>query len=488
MSVYERNPFSYRASEKKINDSIFLSLFEPKALDLLLKYRNHLWNSPVKMLSLPGSGKTTFLRLFTPESLMTLFENRHNEVHNELYVKVNSFQIFDNKPSKLGIYTSMVDYYLFDTNQILAENMKISAFYSLLMARLVISFLKGLTVFAGILYPNDLSEIKILKIPELNPESEIPTNCTGKELFSWASQLEKQTLDLNIYGYNEKNGNINLPNFHEIFHLFNPKCFLYNGNQLYESVLIMLDEVDTLSKNQINNLSNFLLKNRASNWWLSSRIESLQKDEIFKSTRNRNSRMERDFVEINLDEYWYNNKSSFIKLVKSIANRRINESSHILVSRFSESLQENLPIEKWKEIISNLKKRILPKVENIDSLMNFYKEQISLIDKKYKQNNLDTLIEKIILLRSIQILYDRKIRGSIQTTLIDSQVEEKPMRKISSAIRKAAAFKISIEEKIPYYFGLEKVSQVASNNIEQFLNISEKLFDTFLTNTYLNFL
>ncbi|MBN1330468.1 MAG: hypothetical protein JXA54_13420 [Candidatus Heimdallarchaeota archaeon] len=489
MSIYDNNPFSYKASNKNISDNQFLSLFEPQALDLLINFKNSLWQNPIEINSVPGSGKTTFLRLFTPESLVTLYQNRNDEIYNELFKKLSEFNIFNTKgPKKLGIYTSMANYYLIDSNHSLNEAMRNTIFFSLLMSRLVISFLKGLCILSKINYPSELSDIKILNIANLNPESGIPINCTGEDLFLWASKMEKQALDLNIYGFSKEKDELRFPHFLEILNLFVSPYYLYNKRLIFETVLIMLDEVDTLTNNQITILSRFLIKNRVSNWWLSKRIEALDKAEIFKHYSGTISKKERDFETINLDDYWYNNKKLFNKIVKSIANRRIKEYPQKPLSRFSLCLQNNLSTDTWMGIYDNLKKRIIPKIENIDSLNNIYKKKIPQIEKELKKSQKSTkniYFEKSKLLRTIEILYDRKIRGSFQTTLIDNKINDEEIRGIPSNIGNAAVMKICFEEQLPYYFGIDRVVQIASNNIEQFLYICEKLFDEYLTKNLL---
>ena len=70
-----RNPFRLRASENIDTDLAFLKLFGPGMLDMLGKYQD-LWNRPLIIRSAAGGGKTTLLRLLTPQVLLSLHENQ----------------------------------------------------------------------------------------------------------------------------------------------------------------------------------------------------------------------------------------------------------------------------------------------------------------------------------------------------------------------------------------------------------------------------
>jgi hypothetical protein len=69
-----RNPFRLRAAENIDTDLSFLRLFGPGMLDMLGDA--DLWSRPLIIRSAAGGGKTTLLRLLTPQVLLSLHENR----------------------------------------------------------------------------------------------------------------------------------------------------------------------------------------------------------------------------------------------------------------------------------------------------------------------------------------------------------------------------------------------------------------------------
>jgi hypothetical protein len=63
-----RNPFRLRRAESIDTDAAFLALFEPGILEVLPE--GH-WSQSVHIVrSAAGGGKTSLLRLFTPNSLL----------------------------------------------------------------------------------------------------------------------------------------------------------------------------------------------------------------------------------------------------------------------------------------------------------------------------------------------------------------------------------------------------------------------------------
>ncbi len=78
-----RNPFRLRTSENIESDATFLRLFEPGLLDVLPS--EGLWDQVQVIRSAPGGGKTSLLRLFTPQSLLALHANHASDEFKELH-------------------------------------------------------------------------------------------------------------------------------------------------------------------------------------------------------------------------------------------------------------------------------------------------------------------------------------------------------------------------------------------------------------------
>ena len=93
-----RNPFRLRRSENIDTDTAFLTLFEPGVLDVLSELP-----ATVQLIrSAAGGGKTSLLRLFTPDVLRRLHARRINE--QELFTRVQTLGAIDDiGPRLLGV-------------------------------------------------------------------------------------------------------------------------------------------------------------------------------------------------------------------------------------------------------------------------------------------------------------------------------------------------------------------------------------------------
>ncbi|MBN3951970.1 MAG: hypothetical protein HWQ38_38100 [Nostoc sp. NMS7] len=67
-----RNPFRMRASEQSESDDNFVRLFSSRVLDILGDSTEGLFDRLRIFISAPGGGKTSLLRLFTPNALLTI--------------------------------------------------------------------------------------------------------------------------------------------------------------------------------------------------------------------------------------------------------------------------------------------------------------------------------------------------------------------------------------------------------------------------------
>ena len=82
--------------------------------------------------------------------------------------------------------------------------------------------------------------------------------------------------------------------------------------------------------------------------------------------------------------------------------------------------------------------------------------------------------------RELEIVIARD-RDRKQLELLDLRLAEDELREHSdAAIREAAALFLRKEFRIPYYFGPQRLARLASQNIEQFLNLSGNMFEEML--------
>ena len=92
-----RNPFRIRSAEAIEFEPTFLKLFGPGVLEVIPPDRA--WNRVQIFSSAPGGGKTSLFRVFTPSSLLSLYDYRSNDEYKELFGYLKSLDaISDDGP------------------------------------------------------------------------------------------------------------------------------------------------------------------------------------------------------------------------------------------------------------------------------------------------------------------------------------------------------------------------------------------------------
>ena len=123
-----RNPFLLRASEQIASDATFLKLFGPGALEVLPQ--QGLFDGLHILQSAPGGGKTSLLRLFTPNCLVTLHAYRAQEDYKELYQRLKALDALDESgPKVLGVMLSCAQKYAALEDMLLDELRKERLFF-----------------------------------------------------------------------------------------------------------------------------------------------------------------------------------------------------------------------------------------------------------------------------------------------------------------------------------------------------------------------
>ena len=472
MSQKLRNPFRMRASEKIESDASFLRLYSPLAIEGLTvkNEKGALWGNVIFIHSSPGAGKTSLLRIFEPQSLLTLFSRRSQE-YSELYNVIKKLEIYNNDGvDLLGVLlTCSRNYEILDDLNV-TEVQKKRIFFSLLNARLILAALRGMINLKGFQFPDGLDKIRFEYKNDQSYFKTISVPCTGLELYNWALNLEK-----NIYSALDSFlpiENAGVEGHDELFsfEVLKPEYFSFDGKQVCSKFLFMLDDAHKLSSNQRESLIKFILEKRGqSSIWISERKEVLNPQDNLGSTEKR------DYEELNIEEFWQDKPGKFEKILINISNKRA-----IMSIENVNSFQENLE-SAWNEDAIN---------DNLISAISTYQERISILSKYYSKFDewitfstqfKGSPFQKAILLKSCEILIHRNI-GKPQLDFGFALSKEELLAKKDSAIEDTAKFFISRENNLPYYFGFSNLVKLSNNNIEQFLSFSSDLFEEMLSN------
>ncbi len=467
MSIKIRNPFLLRASERIESDAGFLRLYSPLVLDFFIDIHvaGKLWDTLFFIRSSPGAGKSSLLRLFEPNSLLTLQNRKSGDEFKEVFKKLKKIEVVsDDDIHVLGVNLTFTrNYELLEDFSGIDMGNKERLFYSLLNSRIITATLRSVLALKRLQFPEDLYKIEFSYPDSKLFFKKIAVPCNGQVLYDWASDIERS-----IYGLLDSFLPMmqnSIEGHNELFSIeaLRPEYIKVDGKPVFKRILFMLDDVHKLSARQREVLISHLLEKRNNvSLWLSERLEALN---------NLRTNSGRDYEELNLENYWKDRETKFEKLLSSIAVKRAAESRED-VEFALESLQSELDLANiYKEAKGVLFKNILTLTEGTRKF-DLWKEHLF---------NFDGTTQEICqLAKQIEILIYRnvaKIELALDFSLSVQEMEEKTDEKIITAAR----LFLSKQFNLPYYFGMSMLAKISTNNIEQFLSFSSPLYERMLS-------
>lgn len=470
--ITDINPFFLRASEYVDLDDQFLTLFSPDVLGMF-KQDGNIWGNVKILRSAPGGGKTTLLRMFTPKILRKLKETSKHDDHNrEIYNELKQLGVFtsDGNICVIGSIVQFNNEYVAIQYQDISDTQKLRVFQALVNVRIVLSILHSIYLIWGFGSVDDYKRISFnFSGVKLLPSS-LRSISDGLKLYSWACDYEEMICREIDDVLAAKDIGIDLAGDLYSLDIFNPSNFLIDGEIVTERVLVMLDDVHNLSSFQRGHLVKTIITKRPQvNVWISERLKALTMDELFSDEGNTEGR---DMSTIHLEKYWSTRYTAFEKFVKSVANRRITQAlgnAREFASFLLEDYQET-DMSKIRAATLVVKERVISTYGRSEK----YKVWIEAATRRHS-TDYDELIEW----RSLEILCYRDNNRSQKTLNFgDFFLSEEELREQQgSDVSTAAQLFVHREFQIPFYFGITRISRLASFNIEQFLSISGELFE-----------
>ena len=430
-----------------------------------------LWRNVVFIHSTPGAGKTSLLRVFEPSSLRTLWNGRSAPDYKELYAQLKKLEVLSNdKIELLGVTLQCTRNYETLEELNVSEGQKLRFFFSLLNARIILSTLRATLQLYNKPFPEGLKDIQFNYNDDANHFINLNVPCDGQNLYDWASNIERQiyiAIDSFLPVENIK------PEGHDelfAFSVLKPEYLTVNGNEVCNKILFMLDDTHKLSPNQRIRLQKYVLEKRGNfNLWISERLEALEPIE------NLGSFQKRDYEEINLERFWDDRKSKFEKILINIANKRASISTED-VDTFQEYVESDLNEEDYKENFTTVIDITKANIAKLTAHTDKFNSWLGFIEA-FVGNPL----ENALLLKQVEILIIRSLKKD-QLSFDFPYTNEELLDKLKSDIQNSAKLFMSRDQKIPYYYGLNTLYNLSSNNIEQFLNFSSDIFEEMLSN------
>lgn len=457
-----RNPFRIRTSQKTVNDEQFVRLFGAGALDMIDEIADP-FGGLVILRSAPGGGKTSFLRLLTPNPLRLAIKFNKDPYVKQTYDSLrNRGAIGDEGPTLLGVMATITSEYRdlddFDCG--------LGMFRALLNARIVTATVRTILERSNRSYPDDLDTVHVQWKPDI--ESTIPAKATGKELYDWATKIERTFYDrLDDLGEGTGfEGHTRL----DALTWFSTSSFHDVNGEVSVRRLLMFDESQFLSKRQHKSLMTLLTNARANcGIWVAERLEALNYQEILSKGVLRR----RDYEGIVQPEnLWASRQKTYVKFVSQIAELRSRHADGFEDRDFFGLLSENDERAVWSSVYEracdSIRKRIETRTDNNPRYKGWISE-----DKLDKASPYD----QALYLRKTEILIERdlaKRQGAFDLTVLS---DDDYSSKDSSSLSNATRHILRKEVDAPIYFGKDSLSAISSWNVDQYVDVAGDIFE-----------
>ena len=465
--AYRTNPFLERMSERT-SDQEFVRLFSPKILERLeedaFDGAVHIFRSP------PGGGKTTLLRAFTPTALRAFWNARHVTEIAESYQRLVARDILDQHtgPQVLGVFISCASGYadLPPGTSVVGAGL----FRALFDCRVVLRSLRSMATLLGDSLEAQLEKVRLEYDEVGNDLNSIPTHHSAIDLLLWAENRERRA-------YACLDSMEDTPEFRDQPHVrfesvlwLQSVRILLGGREVAPRRMLMIDDLHKLRRKQRMMMIEELTEIRPQiPIWLAERSIALGVELLSEGAREG-----RDLHEYNLEDMWSNSKGQhqFSTFAQNVLDRRLSKQTEIPPTVFSQYLRSSIQREDISTTVSDK-----PKV--FREVVAYYKNHPRYLEwVEHAENTLDDLnVESLRALFSIRILIARdELKRQMSLDFGPLSVDELRERD-SSQVQAAANIFLHQALKIPYYFGIDRLCVMATNNLEELLSLAAVLYD-----------
>lgn len=465
--AYRANPFLDRMSERTTSDQEFVRLFSPKILERLaedaFEGALHIFRSP------PGGGKTTLLRAFTPTALRAFWNARRVQEMSESYQRLSARQILDEHsgPQMLGVLLSCASGYAdLPPGATVAQE---GLFRALLDCRVVLRSLRSLATLLGFSSPDQLEHVR-LEYDALGADlKSIPPVSSPIELAQWADRRERAVYaELDSVGVNSAVGVSVHVRFESVLWLQSVK-FISDGLEVIPRRMLMIDDLHRLRRKQRAMMIEELTEIRPGiPVWLAERSIAMGEQLLSQGTREG-----RELREYSLDDLWTAGRGQqFSTFAQSILDRRLDAQNEIPSGPFEQYLRQTIRQDDINEQVG----RSLPSLQTDIarySKNQRYSEWVAIAEKNLANPRLESL-QELFVTRILLARDENKRQLSLELAPLSAEeLEERD----SSQVSAAAEIFLHEELRVPYYYGIDRLCTMATNNVEELLSLAAALYD-----------
>lgn len=477
-----RNPFFYRAADVRMGsmaeDRYFVNLFGASALNLLKEQPGGIWELPLLLLSAPGGGKSSLMRIFSACALRyvaqtALLGGKYQFLANQME-ELGALR--NGEPYALGIWLRMSDEYQSLDHEEGAK--KHGLFCSMLNSRLVLSSINAICELNDLNINEDLERILLsLKIEAGNITKKSwakwgAQNC--KDCYDRMAELEAKLCELIDDPFWEGNpADLSHAGLWSLDLLANLEVFIDKRPFSFRP-LIMLDDIQELSDEQISYLfSLFISRHVPVAFWLSLRKQALTLEDLLTERLGRGVEIGRDCQIIDFEK----NRNDFRRRVLDVATLRV-QSVTSQIGGLSQDFIRFISDDREEIFLKNLDDKVANELKGriFDSAGNELERFRGLI-QEIENQGVETH-DVCRRLRMLEVLIKREVLKP-QKSFPFFELPSETLKKHENrkAIVEAAELFLAKEYKLPYYFGASRLITLSSFNIQQFLKLAGALFE-----------
>ena len=457
-------------AERSTSDHEFVKLFAPQMIEQLddapFGGGVHIFRSP------PGGGKTTLLRAFTPSALRAFWNSRTANYMGESYRRLRALNVLDEQrgPRLLGVFLSCASGYADLPPS--ASHAGHGVLRALLNTRVVIRALRSLTVLLGLPSMDDLDRVELEYRDPASDLKEIPLTLSATDLAAWAADWERRVYaDIDSLSGTTEVGVPHHNRFEGVLWLDGVR-FRYDKSYVALSKLLLVDDLHTLRRKQRALVVRELTELRPGiPVWLAERSIALGEQLL-----SQGARAGRDLHEYALEDIWKSaSRSQFTAFAQNILERRLAHQEALPASSFSTYLKNAVGSGDFAEQIHTGIADCIRELDRFRANIR-YRDWIENAQQLDNGRTPVTLKELLV----TQILLSREdAKRQLQLELGPLSSKER-MDRGTSQVQAAAEVFGHERFGLPYYYGIDRLCTLATNNVEELLSLAAALYEALL--------
>jgi hypothetical protein len=462
-----RNPFRIRSFQRTSGDEQFVRLFAPSALDVL-EGATDLWESLRYIRSAPGGGKTSLLRLMTPGPLRKIAGLAAREPKlKDIAARLQAIgALCGGQPAVLGVMLAFSNDYR-DLSAL--DKRGLQVFRALFSARVVLAALRAVLEHADKMFPDDLKRVRA--VWPATDGARIPGEADGEALKAWAAEIEDSAYEvLDSMRGEESEASRAMTGFDGLNWLALAR-FSVDGVAVDARTVLLIDEAQELASEQRTSLNEALTALRKPlGIWVAERLQAVRPNDLLAIGVKRG----RDYAaEIRLEETWRGrNTAPLRRFLGEIADLRVDEAAGFEGRSFFPLLAGEIEDQTSRRKLAEHARALEEQVRAAEAGSERYAKWIE-ATRAEEGSELTRSVAWQVLMILMARDRDRKQASFDLDALPAESLQELATR----ALQEAAELMVCKAARVPYYFGPERVAQLSSANVDQFLVLGGDLFE-----------